>query len=234
MLGALVAAGAAHAQQTVVVQESRPPAEAPYRDDLGVVGPIVFNVGGTLGIPVGNTEEIYDLGGGLSAGITFNPHPMFGVQLQYTGNWSSLKTSTTAQNFGIFGNAAVDMFNANIVLRPFHKDRFGVYIIAGGGYYYRSVTINQVTGTAIAPICDPYFFYCSAAAVPVGQIIGSRNRWDWGVDGGLGFTIALARYTRLYLEARYHYIFGPTYTDITGTQHTANGQFVPVTIGVEF
>jgi hypothetical protein len=39
---------------------------------------------------------------------------------------------------------------------------------------------------------------------------------------------------RLYLEARYHYIFGPSFTAADGRKRSADGQYVPITLGIRF
>jgi hypothetical protein len=94
--------------------------------------------------------------------------------------------------------------------------------------------VTRIDGVAVAPYCDPYLFYCSAVPVATGTVIGSRSSWDWGLDAGIGFTYAVAPLVRLYAEVRYHYIFGPSFTDVNGQERTADGQFLPLTLGVRF
>ena len=223
LIACLAALGPTQAQETVV-----------YPQDTGVTGPIVWNIGGVLSVPVGSTSDRTNVGGGVAAGVTFNLNHYLGFQLEYAANWFSLKTNSQAANLGIFGNGFWQYFNLNGVLRPIQGQRFGVYLIGGGGLYYRSASISRVTGTALAPYCDPYLFYCSAVPVTASSVIGSRSSWDWGVDGGVGFTFGLSPPLRLYLEARYHYIWGPSFTAPGGQSRSANGQFVPIALGVQF
>ena len=205
----------------------------PYRPDVGVTGPLVWNVGGTLLFPVSDSSKRSDIGGGFTVGLTYNLSEIFGAQFEYSANWSSLKTGGLS-NIGIFGNGFLQYFNLNAVVRPFHHmGRSSFYLIGGGGLYYRSATVNRVTGTAIAPVCDPWLYYCSAVPVSTAAVIGSRSSWDWGVDAGLGFAFGLPP-VRLYIESRYHYIFGPTFTDANGARRTADGQYIPLTLGVQF
>ena len=56
-----------------------------------------------------------------------------------------------------------------------------------------------------------------------------RSSTDLGVNVGAGFT-----YKLLFVEARYHYVFGPEFTRADGTTAKANSQFFPLTIGLRF
>jgi hypothetical protein len=70
--------------------------------------------------------------------------------------------------------------------------------------------------------------------VSASSVVAFRDTWDWGLDAGVGVTFAVAPVVRLYLEVRYHYIFGPDFTDSTGNERNADGQFLPITLGVRF
>ena len=144
-------------------------------------------------------------------------------------NWAGLngsKLSGALQSSGISGSTLMQYFDLNAVVRPFHSGKVGVYLLGGGGAYYRNVEVTQFEGTAVAPYCDPWLLYCSAVPVSVSSVIGSRTSWDLGLDAGIGLTYAVAPpIPRLYLEVRYHYIFGPSFTTPGGGKQTADGQF---------
>ncbi len=221
MIGCVAALASAQAQTQV------------YDPEAGITGPFVWNLGGTLAVPLGSQSDRVDTGGGFTVGLTFNPNPVAGVQFEYGANWSSLKTGTLANN-GIGGNAFMQYFDLNAVLHPVHAGAISFYLLGGGGLYYRSADVTRVEGTTIAPYCDPWLFYCSAVPVTAVSVIGSRSSWDWGLDAGLGLTFAVAPPVRLYAEVRYHYIFGPSYTSSDGSKRTADGQILPLTLGVRF
>jgi hypothetical protein len=208
--------------------------DAMVEEEHGIAGPLVWNLGGQLTVPIGDTSNRTDVGGGLAVGLTYNLAAATGVQFEYGVNWSSLKTPNGLSALGIAGNGLLQYFNLNLLVRPFHLGSIGFYLIGGGGLYYRRADITRVNGTALATYCDPWFFYCSAVPVSAQSVVGSRSRWDWGVDGGIGFTLPVAQTTRLYLEARYHYVWGPTFTSASGATAHANGQFLPITFGVRF
>ena len=228
VLGCLAVLAPAQAQ----VAYPPPATYDPYPTDTGVTGPLVWNVGGSLLIPVGPSSSRVDVGGGFTVGLTYNFTKILGGQFEYSANWASLKTGSLS-NVGIFGNTFLQYFNLNAVVRPGHSGRGGFYLIGGGGLYYRSVSVNRITGTTVAPYCDPWLLYCSAVPVSTAAVIGSRSSWDWGLDGGVGFTFGVPP-VRVYLGSRYHYIFGPSYTASNGSRRSADGQYVPITLGVQF
>jgi len=202
--------------------------------EMGVTGRIVWNLGAQMNVPLSSTADRQDLGWGFAAGATYNASPWGGVQFEYGADWANLKTGSLANN-GIHGNTFFQYFNLNLLVRPVHPAHaIGFYLIGGGGLYYRSVHVTRVDGTTLAPYCDPWLYYCSVVPVTASSVIGSRSSWDWGVDVGAGVTFALSPVTRLYLEARYHYIWGPSFTAPDGSTRSANGEFVPVTLGIRF
>jgi opacity protein-like surface antigen len=203
--------------------------------EMGFTGPLVWNIGGALLVPLSDSADRVDVGGGFAVGLTYNPSPFAGVQFEYGVDWANLKTGRL-QSVGIGGNALLQYFNLNIGLHPAPSPAraIGFYVLGGGGLYYRSVDVTRATGTAVVPYCDPWLYYCSAVPVSTATLIGSRSSWDWGLDAGVGVTFAVSPPVRLYLEARYHYIFGPSFTDNTGAKRTADGQYLPITLGVRF
>ena len=47
-------------------------------------------------------------------------------------------------------------------------------------------------------------------------------------------TIGLGESAQFYVETRWHYIWGPEFTDADGVAQKANGQYFPVTFGFRF
>lgn len=204
----------------------------PYAGETGLAGPLVWNVSGMYNFPLGDTADRFYDGWGFTVGVTFNPNPLWGAQFEYGVSWHDLDTKQLA-SAGIVGNGMLHYFNLNLVARPAHAGRVGLYLIGGGGLYYRSVEVNQIQGTAVAPYCDPWLLYCYGVPVTVGTVIGSRDSWDWGLDGGAGITFGVAAPVRLYVEASYHYIFGPSFDTPSGKK-SADGQYLPLVVGVKF
>jgi hypothetical protein len=71
------------------------------------------------------------------------------------------------------------------------------------------------------------------AFVPVENVVGKRSSTDFGMDFGGGVTFG----ANFFVEARYHYLWGPTIdtSGVGGSEaRKANGQFLPITFGVRF
>lgn len=221
LLGPLMALAPARAQEPT----------SPYETNL--TGPVEWNLGGTLAIPTGPSADRVQVGGGFTLGVTFNAKPAMGIQLEYAVNWSNLENSGPVGT-SLEGHTLLQYVDANFIYRPVRGGRSGLYLVGGGGLYYRDVTVTRSQGTTVAPYCDPYLFYCSLVPVEAVSVVGSRSRWDWGLDAGIGYTFGIAPPVRVYLEVRYHYIFGPTFHDASGSERKADGQYVPITLGIRF
>ena len=70
-------------------------------------------------------------------------------------------------------------------------------------------------------------------AVSTDQIIGDRSSTDFGINFGGGITFGSA--AKFYIEARYHYVWGPKITAAgSSTDYSTNAQYFPLTFGVRF
>ena len=71
-------------------------------------------------------------------------------------------------------------------------------------------------------------------------MVGSRSSTDFGMNFGGGVNIHTGEHTSVYVEVRYHYIWGPEVSNAqinplaTPTTTKANGQFLPITFGFRF
>ena len=70
--------------------------------------------------------------------------------------------------------------------------------------------------------------------VEVDRIVGDRSSWDPGINIGGGVTFKLGDAALFYVETRWHYMWGPEFTDAEGVSQKANGQYFPVTFGFKF
>ena len=88
--------------------------------------------------------------------------------------------------------------------------RFGAYVIAGGGLYYRttnpSIRISSGSNTTCTQAWLWWGFKCSSGMVLPNQQLGSTGSNAFGGNVGIGFTARVAEEPyRLYVESRYHY-----------------------------
>jgi hypothetical protein len=192
-----------------------------------------FNIGGMASFPLGRSSDALNPGGGFAAGITFRPKPFIGIQFEYSYSWYGVN-SDLFHGGHLNANASMQYWDLNIIARPARVKRFGFYFIAGPGIYRRMAQITQFTGVGVGTYCDPLLYFCFPTAVPTEDVIESRHSTDFGLNGGIGSYLVLAPPLRVYLEVRFHYIWGPTFHTATGSSRSANGEYLPITLGVSF
>jgi hypothetical protein len=105
---------------------------------------------------------------------------------------------------------------------------FGVYVLAGGGYYHRGVDISKSFVAPPLTVCQPLYYFwgfrCTSAGVVDTTVSGGRGSGSGGANAGFGFTVSIGDGWKLFAEARYTYVFSP-YVPTT---------FIPVTFGFRF
>ena len=235
VLAALVAAAPAAAQTSVVATSA---------DER----PVQFTIGGGYTGVYGAGKDRVGSGGNVTIGVLFKPSPVFGIQGEY--GWNGMKQkqlSLAVSPTPIAGAVPTDFFAdanmqygaANLVFSPAMSGKTAPYFLTGLGVYYRPVSIST-PGVGYTTICDPYWYVCYPAAVPVERIVGKRSSTDFGMNFGGGVNFKVTDTTSMYFEVRYHYIWGPT-IDTTGVPAAsvpkslkANGQFLPITVGFRF
>jgi len=107
--------------------------------------------------------------------------------------------------------------------------RFGAYVIAGGGLYYRTTNPSRLVGSGSNTSCTPAWlwwgFKCASGIVLPDQQLGSTGSNAFGGNVGVGLTARVAEEPyRLYVESRYHY--APTKNIST--------QFVTIAVGIRY
>lgn len=194
---------------------------------------IILNFGGGVGFPLGDTAKRFNIGGNVVAGIGFNFSNHVGAQFEYLYSWYALKAGEL-EGVSLSGTGTAQYGDLNLVVNlTGPDDKIGAYLIGGPGLYRRKVKITKAEGTATVPICDPWLFACLPAESTVSSVVGSRSTTDFGLNAGVGITFSIVGLARLYLEARYHYVWGPTFETPTGPKR-ADGQFLPMVLGLRF
>ena len=185
-----------------------------------------FNANVGVGVTplVGDISTRLNTGWHITVGAGYNIAPSFGVDLEYM--YTGLGVSQSALNALDVpnGNAHVNSLTIDPIWRFKRGERFGAYVIVGGGYYRRTVEFTAPT-TAVVDVFDPWWGYIGPVIVPVNQILGSVTTNAGGVNGGLGTTIDLGHGgIKFYGEIRYHY----------AATHRSRTQMLPITFGVRW
>jgi opacity protein-like surface antigen len=182
-------------------------------------------------------------GGNFTLGVLFKASPVMSIQGEY--GWNGMKQkqlSIPVSPTPVAGSVPTDFFadanmqygDANVLFHPPSGGKAQPYGLVGLGVYYRPVTISTPS-LGYATVCDPYWYVCYPAVVPVEQIVGSRSSTDFGMNFGGGVNVKMTDHTSFYAEIRYHYIWGPEVSNpVSGETTKANGQFLPITFGFRF
>jgi hypothetical protein len=202
-----------------------------------------LNIGGGFTMPLSDVSDRFGTGGGFNIGVIFEPPAsLFGFQVEYSFN--SLDGEDLLIPLGVTPGLLNDeglleshhemhYINFNGMLRTSGTSRVKGYAVGGGGAYYRTISLTT-PDVGFTTFCDPFSFVCFPTAVEVDRVVGDRNSWDPGVNFGGGITIGLGEEAEFYVETRWHYIWGPEFTDVGGVIRNANGQYLPVTFGFRF
>jgi len=218
----------------------------------GVAGaqdkPVDVNFGFGFVMPVTGLNDSFDTGWNGNAGVTFNLTPTFGVQAEYmymrmdgpqkTISVVSNPIAGAVTNGLLEANHQAHAITFNGVIKSKSDGLVGGYGVAGFGYYHR---IIQVTSPSVgyATYCDPYWYVCYPTLVSIDTIIGDRSSNDFGIN--FGGAITFGHEAKFYVEARYHYVWGPkigpTINPLTGASaegQSTNAGYLPVTFGVRW
>jgi opacity protein-like surface antigen len=204
------------------------------------------NIGAGYTFSLSEVRDHLGDGYNVDLGLTFNVSWLVGIQLEYGFNdlgekrvnlpVSPLPSAPGGVQEAFYANMDMHHVTLNLVVPAEADAKARPYVMAGGGVYHRTVEVTSPGVGYVPGYCDPFWFYCSPGGwVPVDNILGSRSSTDFGVDFGGGISVMVTDAVSVYVEARYHYIWGPEVTDPTTNEKLkANGQFFPITVGVRF
>jgi len=188
-----------------------------------------FNIGGGVTTPLNPTADYVGLSGNFAVGAGYNVTKKDSIIGEF--QWNGMPPNTIIHVPGApFGN--VNMYSITANYRH-HIDRlggspFGIYMIAGGGWYYRFASIDKDYFVPPGAVCSPIYFwwgYGCSEGFTVTETLASRGNSAGGVNGGGGFTVRLSDSGwKFYVESRYNYAFS---NRIAST-------YVPVTFGFRF
>ncbi|WP_263376875.1 hypothetical protein [Granulicella aggregans] len=216
-----------------------------------------FFGGAGVTLPTGGTHAYFSpsydfqVGGGrnfnkkFAALIEFDWHN-FGIQTNTLNNLLAIYNGENVQAGlpEVGGHAHIWSFTVGPQYTFFQADKFGSYVIGGVGFYHK---VTDFTTPETGEYCDPYY---GCYEYQANATIDDYTSNAFGVNGGVGFTYKLSRFSDLkfYGEARYVYTANssrPYYDGTTGTslsatyfnvfpQNSAKTTYIPLTFGVRF
>lgn len=215
-----------------------------------------FMGGGGFNMPVGGTKNYLTTGWNFQFGGGRNFNKTFGLLAQFDYDHFGFQTATLNNLLAIYnslgavdqnGNALTQVggtshiwsFTVDPIFNYYTSDKWGSYLVAGAGFYHKTANFT-IPGTG--QYCDPYY---GCYQIQANQTIDKYTSNAFGLNGGIGVTYKLSRFsgTRLYAEARYVWVDNkPRPFNDSGTsnyfnvftQNSARTTYIPVTFGVRF
>jgi opacity protein-like surface antigen len=198
--------------------------------------PVEFNIGAGVAFPVGDVADSFDTGWHLATGLTFNVNEVVGIQGEYQyfrfggpdRTFDNL-VGAPGDRILIESNHQMNVVDFNLVVRAGGTSGVRGYLLAGPGVYWRKVQLTTPS-VGFITVCDPYWYVCYPTAVSTDTIIGDRTSTDFGFNVGGGVNLGA-----FYVEARYHYVFGPDVSAPGGGEtRSSNASYFPITVGFRF
>ncbi len=192
--------------------------------------PLTFSAGGSVILPISDAGGRFETGSGLQVTAGYEFTDRVALQGEIFQSTYTVKSDVLEAN-DVQGDHTMRYGGLDAVFQLLPERRVGIYAMGGPGLYYRRVRITRIEGVTSAPFCDPWLFTCFSGAVPVGETLGSISSTDLGLNVGVGVTLRYAGPLRVFVEARYHYVFGPKFDTPSGSRR-ANGMYLPFILGV--
>jgi len=175
---------------------------------------LVFNVGGGVSNPLGPTSRWAGVSSNINTGVgyAFNDHSSVIGEFM----WSGMPPNSPLERDVNGPLARINLFtltaNYRYKIDKLGSRRFGVYVIGGGGWYYRYTTINGGYVVPPATACQPVFTWWGFTCTNAGFVDATSMTYKFlstgGLNGGAGFTIRFGESNwKFYTETRYHYAF---------------------------
>jgi hypothetical protein len=185
---------------------------------------MTFEVGGGVTPTLGQTSIDLTTGWNAMGGIGYRFDRPLELRLEFMYDGLGVSQTALRRVDEPAGNAHIWSLTLDPVLHLGSVGPFRPYVIFGGGYYQRTVQFTQPT-TAVVDIFDPWWGYFGPTLVPANQVLGTVTKGAGGANAGLGLSVKLGQgNTRLFVEARYHYIW---------TERRAT-EILPVTFGLRW
>jgi len=187
-----------------------------------------FTVGAGPGFPLSTTNNFANISYNFvtGGGVNISPHAKLDAEFMFHGLPVG---KSAADQLGVSEiKGRLYSLTGNLILGSEVGGGKGAYLIAGGGWYRRTLEAQETTfqaGTKCAPLWVWWNVQCIDGIFPTDVTVGSRTSSAGGfnVGGGLTFPIGDSG-AYFYTEIRYHRAF------------TANvdTEILPVTFGIRW
>ncbi len=194
-----------------------------------------YFLGGSAGVPASQSSEAFYVGWGITGGVGYHFHGRLNLQADYLYSSYNVRSDLIPETgASLTGVQRMQWSTVDVGFDVIEPGRVvSLKVLAGPGIYFRTVSIEQITGVQLVTFCSPGTFFCFPTPTPTTTVLGARSSIDPG--GNLGFKLgfSLGFPTQIYLEARFHFIYGPLIDIGTGTRR-ANGYYFPIVVGFQY
>ena len=191
---------------------------------------LAFNIGGGVSTPLSPTSNYAGISGNFDVGAGYNIDKKNAILGEFSWNGLPPDVRLVHPVNSPFGSVNQYALTANYRHQwsRLGGSRFGVYLIGGGGWYYRHASVNKNFVVESGTVCVPAFTWWGFACTNGGFVdtvqIAAKGTSMGGINAGGGFTIRLSDSGwKFYVESRYNY----AWSRIPST-------FIPVTFGFRF
>jgi hypothetical protein len=190
-----------------------------------------FDIGGGPSTPLNPTAQYVGLSGNFVSGAGYNIDKHNSIIGEFM--WAGMPPSLSILHPVNAPTGHVNLYtltaNYRYKLDNLGGSHFGIYAIAGGGWYYRYASVDKSYVVPPNTVCQPIYTWWGYGCDPSGFVysatVAYRGLSSGGVNGGVGFSIRLSDSGwKFYVESRYHYAF---------TNPVAS-TLIPVTFGLRF
>jgi len=204
--------------------------------------PAGVQVGAGAVAPVGEAAGSSGIGWNVGGGGELEFRPGLAIRAGYFYGRFAAEDATVVAESGsgaLRGKTQMHAGTVDLVWkRPITGREATVYLFAGPVIAYRRVTVTSPSGVALAesPVsfCEPHWLQCSPTSLPFHRLLGIRRSTDVGASAGAGVSFDVGLRARLFAEARFVFLDGPSFRDASGSKRSADAFYVPVFLGVRF
>jgi len=181
------------------------------------------------GIGVGSTGNVTSPVIGFSAGFDRNLNRHLGVQLEYNFNFFKV-SNTYSNNYGL-ADISIHALTVNPYFNLNPRSKAGVYVIGGGGYFWRHSSFENPTGQES---CGPFGCIPTASC----SLGACWTNGAFGADVGAGFTRRIGdSRAKFFVEGRLEWAATPPRSVAAGANQPLPNYrtiYVPAQVGFRF
>jgi hypothetical protein len=189
-----------------------------------------FNLGGGITTPLNPTGAYAGVSGNFVAGAGYKINSKNAIIAELM--WSGLPSNLFVVSPIRLPHSRINLYSLTVNYRRqadhINGSPFGLYVIGGGGWYYRYAVLEKDFIVPAGTPCQPYWewwgYGCYGPYV-YSQDVASKGVGAGGFNAGAGFTIRFSDSNVVfYTEARYHYAFS----------ERIRTTVLPVTFGIRY